>query len=379
MNIRGKGNAINIKQDIIGRISINDRYSYKINNNTSKESNFILFSKKVSYKIQPISFGLEVSEKIYSNISENDIIKIEPNGKFEILFSTNSNDNSLFITENCNSRCIFCPQPPKNTNDLKHFSYINNAIVDNLHDSTEYIGITGGEPLLGAQYLFDLLERINLRLPKTEVQVLTNGKLLADDKYFSTISTLINENYIFAIPLYSDYENDHDKIVGANKSFRKTLKGLYNLASIGARIEIRIVLNAITLPRLKRLAEFIFKNLTFVEHVAFMGLEITGMAKKNFNYIWNNDIDYKSILKDSIIYLSNWGIQCSIYNIPLCCLPEEIREFSAKSISDWKQYYKNDCSDCSLKSDCGGLFSTSGRNIYLTKSLSSEEKNISPI
>ena len=29
-----------------------------------------------------------------------------------------SNDNTLFVTEQCNNRCIMCCQPPKRTNDI---------------------------------------------------------------------------------------------------------------------------------------------------------------------------------------------------------------------------------------------------------------------
>jgi len=29
-----------------------------------------------------------------------------------------SNDNTLFVTEQCNNRCIMCCQPPKRVNDI---------------------------------------------------------------------------------------------------------------------------------------------------------------------------------------------------------------------------------------------------------------------
>ena len=29
-----------------------------------------------------------------------------------------SNDNTLFVTEQCNNRCVMCCQPPKRVNDI---------------------------------------------------------------------------------------------------------------------------------------------------------------------------------------------------------------------------------------------------------------------
>jgi len=51
------------------------------------------------------------------------------------------------------------------------------------------------------------------------------------------------------------------------------------------------------------------------------------------------------------------GMRVSIYNTPLCVIPESIRSFSANSISDWKNDYLDECSNCSAKQQCGGFFS----------------------
>jgi His-Xaa-Ser system radical SAM maturase HxsC len=368
MILRGKGKPVNIKDETIGRLAIdkNTTSTYRVEYDTITENKLIVCSEDYYQNHDKIhnERALILSTSTISHFNNSDIVRINPNGFFEILYSKLSNDNSLFITEKCNSKCIFCPQPPKNTDDLEYLFNSNNKLISYLPEDIEYLGITGGEPLIAREYLFELLKNINLKLPNTEIQILTNRKLLGNREYFDELSELINPNYIFAIPLYSDYEGDHDILVGSSDAFIKTIKGLYNLASIGCRIELRIVLNKTTLSRLNKLSKFIFKNLPFVEHVAFMGLEITGYANKNFDKIWDYDQDYKTILKDSLLYLSNWGIPCSIYNIPLCCIPPEIREFSAKSISDWKQNYSSECDSCDLKPECGGFFNTSKKNIY---------------
>ena len=44
-------------------------------------------------------------------------------------------------------------------------------------------------------------------------------------------------------------------------------------------------------------------------------------------------------------------------NIPLCCLPQSLWQYAAKSISDWKNTYDDVCNSCEMKADCCGLFS----------------------
>lgn len=75
------------------------------------------------------------------------------------------------------------------------------------------------------------------------------------------------------------------------------MKGLYNLAGIGADIELRIVINRMNFQRLPQLSEFIWKNLPFVAYISFMGLEDTGYSIKNHNKIWIDPIDYQKNLK----------------------------------------------------------------------------------
>jgi radical SAM protein with 4Fe4S-binding SPASM domain len=51
-------------------------------------------------------------------------------------------------------------------------------------------------------------------------------------------------------------------------------------------------------------------------------------------------------------------MRVSVYSHPLCVLPEDIRRFSVKSISDWKNEYFEECKGCSAVEACGGFFSS---------------------
>jgi MoaA/NifB/PqqE/SkfB family radical SAM enzyme len=116
------------------------------------------------------------------------------------------------------------------------------------------------------------------------------------------------------IPLYSDDSTIHDYVVQAKDAFDQTVQGLHQLARHSIRVEIRVVLHAVTIPRLPELAEYIYRNLTFAEHIALMGLENVGYAPRNMNTLWIDPHDYQDQLESAVEILSTRGMNVSIYN-----------------------------------------------------------------
>ena len=88
----------------------------------------------------------------------------------------------------------------------------------------------------------------------------------------------------------------------------------------GQRVEIRVVLHAITTPRLKQTCEWFARNLPFVDHVALMGLENTGFALANQDLLWIDPIDYADDLASSVQALKAAGVPVSVYrSVPMGC------------------------------------------------------------
>ncbi|WP_320981019.1 His-Xaa-Ser system radical SAM maturase HxsC [Parabacteroides goldsteinii] len=272
-------------------------------------------------------------------------------------FDINSNDNSLFVTSQCNNRCLMCAQPPLDRDDIDFFFERNIRLIDNAPNGLTDIGITGGEPTLLKEKLVHLIKYIELRHPDSLIHILTNGRAFSDIQY--TRMFVGFSNLLFGIPLHSDFSIEHDAITQVKGSYIETMKGLYNLANIGVDIELRVVINKMNYRRLPQLSEFIWRNLPFVASISFMGLEDTGYSIKNHNKIWIDPIDYLVEIEKAVINLAEWNLDVSIFNIPLCLLKPSLYKFAKKSISDWKVTYIDTCSTCSKKNECCGLFSTS--------------------
>jgi His-Xaa-Ser system radical SAM maturase HxsC len=291
------------------------------------------------------------------HITDGDIVVMEPGSGFvRSLYRPADKHNSIFTTERCNSNCVMCSQPPKDKDDIAELSERNLELVRLIDPAPPYLTITGGEPTLLGDKLFTLISTLGKKMPSTALHMLTNGRKFAWGDFTADFAAVNHPNLSLGIPLYSDVASEHDFVVQAKDAFDQTIMGLHQLARRGQRVEIRVVLHAKTVERLPELAEFIYRNLTFVEHVALMGLENIGYAPRNMNVLWADSHDYQDKLHEAVLILRRRAMNVSIYNHQLCVLKPELWKYAKKSISDWKNIYIEKCEGCELKDDCGGFF-----------------------
>jgi His-Xaa-Ser system radical SAM maturase HxsC len=291
------------------------------------------------------------------HLRSGDIVSVQPGSGFvRTLFRPDSNHNVIFATERCNSNCLMCSQPPKDVDDVGAMTQRNLEAIELIDVAPKRLVITGGEPTILGDNLFQIIAAVRDKFPATYLHMLTNGRAFAWRSFAARLAELKHPDFMLGIPLYSDDAATHDHVVQARNAFDQTVLGCHNLARYGVRIEIRVVLHALTIPRLKYLAEYIYRNLPFVEHIALMGLENIGFAVTNIGNLWIDPFDYQDELVSAVEFLSIRGMNVSIYNHQLCVLPPSLWKFARKSISDWKNIYLDECTTCAAKHDCGGFF-----------------------
>jgi His-Xaa-Ser system radical SAM maturase HxsC len=291
------------------------------------------------------------------HLRTNDIVAMEPrNGFVRTLYRPDSNYNVIFATHRCNSNCLMCSQPPQDRDDADASLERNLELIRLIESPPSRLVITGGEPTLLGDRLFTIIAALRDKFPETYLHMLTNGRIFAWSSFTSKLARLGHPNFALGIPLYSDDSTIHDYVVQAKDAFNQTVLGLHQLARYGVRVEIRVVLHAVTIPRLAQLAEYIYRNLTFAEHIALMGLEHTGYAPRNMHELWVDPYDYQDQLESAVEILSTRGMNVSIYNLQLCVLRRSLWKFARKSISDWKNTYAEECGLCSVQDQCGGFF-----------------------
>ena len=104
-----------------------------------------------------------------------------------------------------------------------------------------------------------------------------------------------------------------------------------------------------------------------------MGMETTGKAKDNLEDLWVDPFNYRDLLSAAVRHLSRRNVRASIFNLPLCILPDHLWTFARKSISTWKEIYFPDCEDCYLKDICGGNFGTNYKNSAFVRPLNAND------
>lgn len=293
-----------------------------------------------------------------SHVEPGDLVLVDSaRGRVRTLFRNASPHNALFLTDRCNSNCLMCSQPPKNSAP-DHLDLCLRMIELLSASPPARLGITGGEPTLLGEGFLQLLAAIKHKLPQTIITALSNGRTLANPEFVSAIARVAPTGLRFTIPLHADVPDIHDYIAQANGALNETLGGFYNLAAAGMEVEARVVLHALSIPRLPELAEFIYRKLPFVQQVAFMGLEHMGYVKKNLDKLAIDPLTYGRELRQATLHLSRRGIAVSIYNLPYCAVPEEVWGLCRKSISDHKQLYSNECQNCIAFGSCSGFFTS---------------------
>jgi His-Xaa-Ser system radical SAM maturase HxsC len=291
-------------------------------------------------------------------LGDGDVVRLEPaKGGLRTLYRKSSAYNHFLLTERCNNYCLMCSQPPRAVDD----GWIVDEILEALpliDRGAAEIGFTGGEPTLLGPRFIELVQAAKAHLPGTALHILSNGRNFAKSSLAYDLAQVRHHDLMIGIPVYGDVAHVHDHVVQADGAFDETIRGILELKRHGIRVEIRVVLQKQTVPRLADLARFFARNLLFIDHVALMGLELTGFARANLDQLWIDPADYQDHLVEAAGILNRAGMHLSIYNSQLCVLDPSLHRFARRSISDWKQEYMPECDGCVAKSDCAGFFAS---------------------
>lgn len=302
--------------------------------------------------------AISITKENIKNINENDIVELDHN-TIIFLWETTSQDNVFFITETCNSNCIMCPQPPRK--DRKNY-YKQCLKILNLLDPEQLntVCITGGEPTLNKKNFIHLLQEIYKKNPYATINILTNAQAFKDNNYVNEIYTISqNKKIKFCISFLADSDSLTNTIARTNHFALDNYMGIINLAQKGFFIELRFVISKLNYHRLPYLADYFIRNTPFANHIAIMGLEMTGYAFDNQNEVWIDPITYQNELSLFVEQAKMRNLPFSIYNLPLCLLPDNAKKYAQKSISKWKEGYIKKCQTCPYKIECCGIFTTS--------------------
>jgi len=293
------------------------------------------------------------------HLNINDVIELT-NDSCYVHFSYASNDCCLVVNNECNENCINCPQCSRVPNPLQ--TDRNKLLLRFLPKSIQSIALSGGEPTLYIDSLCSIIAALYKKNPNICIDILTNGITLADEKNVARLVNVLKINTNFCITLYGDTPTIHDKHTRTIGSFSQVNRALHHLALHACSIELRFLITRLNYERLPSFIEYVYANFPFVDHIALMGMEVSGEAQRQADVLYIEPQQYEEHLKDAVQKALYRSIPVYIYNHQVCQLPKELWKFTVPSISDWKAGYQLECRQCDLRGYCGGFFLTSDPN-----------------
>lgn len=319
----------------------------------------VICEGKITFYPDNASFDLnENAVNLFNDACDYDVFEISSFGNAYKYYDNQSLDNAILVTNRCNSNCIMCPTAElirKGNEEYTGEELVK--LAKHIPTDAPHITITGGEPFLIKKEMFKLLSYLKENLPCVSYLLLTNGRAFCSKEYTELFKQNAPPDIELGIPLHGFNSTTHDFIVQSDGAFKQTFIGIKNLLSIGAKVELRIVVSKLNSDFITEIAELIVNEFKNAFCVKFIGLEMTGNAALNRDRVW---IDYPTAFinsKEGINILINAGIDVGIYNFPLCAVDKKYWNICERSISPYKIRYAKQCYECKVKDACGGMFS----------------------
>ena len=150
----------------------------------------------------------------------------------------------------CNNKCLFCVQADNRLTGNRSFEEIKKNLEE-VKDKCTGVVLTGGEVTIRTDFLE--VVKYAKKLGYETIQIQSNGRMFSSiDFCKKTIEAGATE---FAPALHGYTAEQHDYLTNA-KSFNQTLKGIYNLKSLGAKVIMNTVIlkpNYKDLPKIANL------------------------------------------------------------------------------------------------------------------------------
>ena len=296
-------------------------------------------------------------------VTHGDIILERDSGRIQKLHDASSSSALVYITNQCNSNCVMCPDSAKQRSRQSNITedYLK-EYLSLLPSDLEHVDITGGEPTLLKDALPEIIEKTMEQTEHAEILMLSNGRSFAVKAYTERFAGFSGNRFKIEIPIHSADEAIHDYIAGCLGSFKQTVRGIHNLLACRIQVGIRIVVSKLNYQELERIIHFIHREFPQILYVNIMGMEVLGNAWKNRENVWVEFEEIKPYLENGVKACIESGLNTRLYNFPLCLFEERYWYCYKKSISDYKIRYFPECGGCREKEKCGGFFFSTFRH-----------------
>ncbi len=230
--------------------------------------------KKINGQLSPEQIMLEI--KNYRALKNEQIMS---KGKYW-----------LRLSFACNNNCLFClDKKDKLDNEFCKLSEVSKEIDQAFIDGYSQIILSGGEATIHPQFLN--IVKYCQEKGFTKIQVITNGRMLAYDKFTKqAIASGVNE---ITFSVHGSDSATHDKLVQVDGAFAQVIKGIENVRKFNnVIVNIDIVINKINLKQIFEMIKFFSEKYAIFEY-DLLYLVPFGNAQDNINKLKFTYSDFK--------------------------------------------------------------------------------------
>jgi His-Xaa-Ser system radical SAM maturase HxsC len=258
----------------------------------------------------------------------------------------------------CNNNCEMCTNPDDfkggrliSLTSIK--KYLNRDDIRKKKNVRE-VYLSGGEPTMQPDF-FKIISFLQDKYPIAQIKILTNGRRFFYEEFSKACVNLGKVNFI--IPIHGFDEITHDEITRVEGSFHQTVAGLKNIMHarrIGQEVEIRIIITKLNYKKIKRILDFVHKEIPQADRLVIIFLEYEGQAIKNFK---NVKLSYADFMKEFKIIKPFLGRDKEIrfYHFPLCVVPYDFWPYLWRTLRADEVTFLNQCEKCKMKEFCLGI------------------------
>ena len=153
----------------------------------------------------------------------------------------------------CNNRCVHCVVARQDRIGTRGTQSYKRSISAAVRNGATSISVTGGEPTLHEGIVAILS---HAKAKGLSVTLQTNGRYLEKKEFARELEDLVDQ---YVIALHGSTPMVHDAITRRKGSFRQTVAGVKNISNGRARVVAKVVLTALNLTDLMKLADLILE------------------------------------------------------------------------------------------------------------------------
>lgn len=264
----------------------------------------------------------------------------------------------LGIGHKCNNYCVMCYNPKfmrsnPSTEDIK-------KEIDGLN-KLDTVYLTGGEPTIRPD-IFDIIDHIKERNIEAEINIITNGRMLA---YPDFAKKIVNSGVFKIITeIHGSKPELHDRITKVSGSFEQTVRGIRNLLNFDARVDIRIVIHKMNYKDLPNIAWFISQNFAGIDKVVMFPINIIGDAYKNRDKVVATYTQIIPYVEKATDILNKNDFMVKLCHTPFCAINKKYWHYiKGVSTKETKLTLPPRCKQCIKKKECPKIWKTYAVNI----------------